>query len=136
MKKCLSILLCLAMAVCLVACSGGINTDEAKAHITSFLEAVEQADYEATKTYLHPDRPADLATFFANVESKEGLDFSAGIQIERFTGFSYSYYDSTVGGSACAWDIQLTVGTQRVEAEIEVVSNENGYGIYNFEIDT
>lgn len=117
------------------ACSGGISGDEAKAHINSFLEAVEAEDYEQAATFLHPERPADLKAFFEQIESEADLDFSSGIEVEKYTGFSSSYYDSTVDGSRYALDMDVKVGTAEIEMEIEIVSNENGYGIYNLDVD-
>lgn len=130
------LLLSLVMMLLATGCSGGISGDDAKAHINSFLDAVEADDYEKAATFLHPDRPTDLQVFFGNLESRENLDFSSGIAIERYSGFSSSYYDSTVDGSRYALDMEVKVGTEEIEMEIEIVSNDNGYGIYNLDVDT
>ena len=135
LKSSLLLTLCILCALSLFACSGGISGEEAKAYIGDFLGAVADGDYARAETLLHPERPAELAPFFANVEAEAGLDFSAGIEIERYTGFSTSFYDSSVGGSAYELRFRALVGDKSVEMTVEIVKNEAGYGIYNFNID-
>lgn len=135
-KKRLSVLLLGILIVLLASCSGGIDREEAKAFIGNFLEAVEAEDYEKAKTFLHPERPADLEAFFTGVEDREDIDFQAGITVEKYTGYSSSYYDSTVGGSTCELTMKAKVGEADVKITVEIVQNDNGYGIYNLNIDT
>lgn len=125
-----------AVLIMAVGCSGGIGRDEAKAYVNDFLNAVESGDYETASALLHPERPMDLEKFFANLEREEWLDFSAGIEIRRYTGFSSSYYDTSVGGSVYSLDMDVTVGGTVVEMEIELVRNDGGFGIYEVDIDT
>lgn len=126
----------LICAVSLASCSGGIKGDDAKAYINDFFDAVSAEDYERAEALLHPDRPADLEEFFLNIEKKEALDFQSGIEVERYTGMSSSYYDSTVDGSRYELVMQVSVDEKNVEFTIEIVQNENGYGIYNLNLDT
>ena len=77
---------------------------------------------------------ADLEAFFQGLESQAGLDFS-NIVIDKYTGFSSSYYDSTVKGAAYSLDMDVLAGGQDLEIEIEIVKNDNGYGIYNLDVD-
>ena len=126
--------LVLTLIFSLVGCSGGISGDDAKTHINSFLDAIEKSDYEEATTYLHPERPTDLKAFFEFIEKEEDLDFSS-IEITKYTGFSSSYYDSTVGGSTYTQSMKVDVGGKEAEMEIEIVKNDNGYGIYNLDID-
>ena len=78
----------------------------------------------------------DLETFLLNVEQEENVDFQAGIEIEKYTGFSSSMYDSTVNGSTYELTMRTKVGDKTVKFTIEIVKNENGYGIYNLDLDT
>lgn len=140
MKKALRILSVL-MIVCLCAlplsaCEGGIKGDEAKAFINDFFAAIVAEDYETAEGMLHPQRPADLKAFLQTVEEKEGVDFQNGIEIERYTGFSSSYYDSTVDGSTYELTMRTKVGEKTVRFVVEIVKNDAGYGIYNLNIDT
>lgn len=123
-----------ALLLSLTACGNGIKADRAKADTGSFFDAIKAGNYELAATYLHPDRPVDLKTFFEGIESKLNVDFS-DVKIVRYTGVSVSVYDSDVGGSCCELDADLSVSGVLFEAEIEFVKNDAGYGIYNFGID-
>ncbi len=127
-------ILVLTLIFSLGGCSGGISGDDAKTHINGFLDAIEKSHYEDAATYLHPERPTDLKAFFEFVEKEENLDFSS-IEITKYTGFSASFYDSTVGGSTYTQSMKVDVGGKEAEMEIEIVKNDNGYGIYNLDID-
>ena len=139
MKKTLKTMLiatiCCLSILALVSCGGGIKGDEAKVLINDFFAAVVEEDYEKAETFLHPERPGDLEEFFLNIEDKENVHFEAGITVEKYTGFSASYYDSTVGGSTYELTMRAKVGEQAVQFIIEIVKNEAGYGIYNLNVD-
>ena len=136
-KKILVIFTACCLCVCsLASCSGGIDKDEAKAFVANFFDAVEAEDYEKAETFLHPDRPADLEEYFLNIEESTLLDFQAGIEIQKHTGFSSSFYDSTVDGSIYTPIMSVKIGETVVKIAVQIVKNENGYGIYNLDIDT
>lgn len=136
LKSILIFLLCCSWIFLFASCEKGIDRNEADLFVENFLSAVAAEDYESATTFLHPDRPADLETFFLNIEQKEGIDFGEGIEIEKRTGFSSSYYDSTVGGSRYQPTMRIKVGDHTAKIVIEIVKNENGYGIYNLDINT
>ena len=119
-----------------VSCGNGIKGDEAKAFINDFFVAIVSEDYDKAESFLHPERPADLETFLLHVEKEENVDFQAGIEIEKYTGFSSSLYDSTIDGSTYELTMRTKVGDKKVIFTIEIVNNENGYGIYNLDLDT
>ena len=83
----------------LVSCSGGIKGDEAKTFINDFFSAIVAEDYDKAEEFLHPERPADLESFLLGIENEEDIDFQSGIKIEKYTGFSSAFYDSSVEGS-------------------------------------
>lgn len=135
-KMTLCSLLALLLCLCpLTACAGGVDSDQAKVFIGDFFAAVAAEDYETAETYLHPQRPADLEAFLTGIEEKERIDFQAGITIDRYTGFSSTLYDSTVEGATLELTMRATVGDQRVTFIVEIVENEDGYGIYNLNVD-
>lgn len=133
MKKILSFLLLTVMVLTLASCSGGIKGDEAKAHINSFLDAIEAEDYKAAEELLHPERPGDIEEFIETTESDMGLDFSS-ITVNKYTNFRSSYYDSTVAGSAYVLVMEVDLSGTTVKIEAEVVKNDAGFGIYNFDV--
>ena len=120
----------------LVSCGNAIKSDEAKEFINDFFDALVDEDYEKAEGYLHPDRPADLESFFLDVEKEADIDFQEGIEIEKYTGFHSSIYDSTVDGSAFELTMRTKVGDTEVIFTIEIVKNDSGYGIYNLDLDT
>ncbi len=134
MKKLVSILLAFICAFLLSACSNTISGDEAKSHINGFFEKIESEDYKAAEEFLHPDRPAELQLFFETLEKENNVDFSS-INIEKYTGFKSSMYESSVDGSSYSLTMEISVSNKIIEAEIEIVKNDNGYGIYNLDID-
>ncbi|MBQ8303652.1 MAG: hypothetical protein IJX79_03460 [Clostridia bacterium] len=134
MKKIACVFVVLMVVFSFSACSGGISGDEAKSHINGFLEKIEAEDYEAAEEFLHPERPGDLQEFFEALESEENVDFSS-INIEKYTGFKSSMYDSSVGGSTYSLTMKIAASDKIIRMEIEIVKNDNGYGIYNLDID-
>lgn len=136
LKGFLVTLICFSCIISLVSCKGGIKTDEAKSFISDFFDAVEAAEYDRAMTFLHPERPTELEPFFQGIENETGVDFQQGIEVERYTNFRYAYYDSTVDGSAYESTIRTDVGGHTVIFTVEIVQNDNGYGIYNLDVDT
>ena len=135
-KSALLIIISCICIISLVSCGKGIKRDEAKSLINDFFAAIVAEDYDKAEGFLHPERPADLEGFLLDIEKDEDIDFQAGIKIERYTGFSSSLYDSTVDGSTYELTMRTKVGDDKVIFTIEIVKNENGYGIYNLDIDT
>lgn len=139
MKKVLKftvpVLVVIIVILSFAGCSGGISRDDAQAHIRDFFDAIETKDYEQACALLHPERPADLETFFEGLSYAEDLDFSK-IEITKYTGFSSSFYDSTVGGSTYSLSMNVKAGDNEIKMKIEIVRNDNGFGIYNFDVDT
>ncbi len=118
-----------------VSCGNGIKGDEAKALINDFFAAIVAEDYEKAEGFLHPDRPqVDLESFLLDAEKEWNVDFQSGIEIEKYTGFSSSLFDSTVGGSRYELTMRTKIGDKTVRFTIEIVKNESGYGIYNLKL--
>lgn len=134
MRKFVSLFLVLILVFPLSACSGGISKDEAEAHIDGFLEKVSSEDYKAAEKFLHPERPADLQTFFEALKDEEDVDFSS-INIEKYTSFKSALFDSTINGSTYSMTMEISSADTSFQMEIEIVKNDNGYGIYNLDID-
>ncbi len=136
MKLCKRLIPCLIVLVMLLcSLTSCIDGDRAKGTVSDFLAAVEKEDFELAETYLHPERPADLKEYFNMVEEAKQVDFQAGIEILRYSGFKSSHYDSTVGGSTYETTVKAEIGGKNVSITVEVVENDVGYGIYNFTID-
>ena len=127
----------LLCAVCLIAfssCKGGINGEEAKATVNELFDAVVEEDYERANALFHPDRLTDSSEFFLMIEEESGLDFQEGIEIVKTTGVSSAYYDSEVGGSRYELTMLVTISDSDLSFTVELVKNENGYGVYNLHL--
>ena len=135
-KKLLVITVACLCVCSLASCGNGIKGEEAKALVNDFFVAIVAEDYDKAESFLHPERPGDLEAFLLNIEQEENVDFQAGIEIERYTGFSSSVYNSTVDGSRYELTMRTKVGDKTIKFTIEIVKNENGYGIYNLDLDT
>ena len=134
-KSILSVAAVLALCFALLGCSKGIKKDDAKAMAESFLTAVESGDFEAAKTYLHPEKPLDIEKYFSGIESREQIDFQNGIEITRYKEHSFSIYESEVDGSECELEINVIVDGVGLEFNIDIVKNDLGFGIYEFDFD-
>ena len=133
MKKLIALVLRVCCVFAFASCSSGISGDDAKSHINGFLEKVESGDYEAAEEFLHPERPANLKTFFENVSMQKNVDFS-DINIEKYTGFKSVLYDGSVDGPTYTLTMDISVSGKNGWLEIEIVRNDNGFGIYNLDI--
>ena len=133
-KLLLAFLACLC-AFSLVACAGGISSEEAEETILDFLAAIVAEDYALAESLLHPVKDVDLEVFFNDLEREEGVDFQEGIEIVRYVGFSSSLFDSTVGGAKYTLTLRVKMGGEDADLEVSVVRNEGGYGIYSFDLD-
>lgn len=125
--------LVLLVCLCLCAFTACIKTEDAKALASDFFAAVSAQDFEAASALLHPDRPADLARFFADLGEAEDIDFSQGIEIKKYVGFASSFYDTEVAGSSYKLTMRTAVGDKEITFAILIADNEGGYGIYDIE---
>ena len=127
----LSMLLCLGA---LTSCGEGISGDEAKATTTALFEALSAGSYEEAAALFHPDtltNAQNLSDYCAGLLNDYGIDVSKGMSIEKYTGFSSSMYDSTVGGARDELTMPVTVGDKICTFTTEVVRTDTGYGLIN-----
>lgn len=131
LRNMMIVIVLLVFAFTLVSCGTGIKAADAKDLINEFFNAVVEEDYQKAKTLLHPECSADIENFFLQVEKEKSVDFQRGITIDKYTGFSTSLYDSSVGGSRYELTMKTTVDGKSAEFTIEIIKNEAGYGIYH-----
>ena len=136
MKKMISILLLAVMVLSLAGCQGGVDMEQADKDMEAFFQAVAAGDFAAAQSLMHPSITDDLQAFFDGLEDQNSaLDFQNGLTWEREMNFRYSYYHSNVGGSQYIRSYLLQAGNVTLRAEIAIVSNEAGYGIYSLNIE-
>lgn len=133
----LSVLAALLLLITsLTACSGGITREEAKTAMDSLLVALDNENYAGAAALYHPDAAMTeelLAAFAEQVKTKVGIDLTEGATVEKITGISSSYYDSTVGGSRYELTARIQAGDKTASVTVEVIRNDKGYGIFKVE---
>ena len=136
-KIILPIILLLLISL-LTSCENAVSSDEAKELTLEMFECIEKDLYEDAAGLMHPSRHANadfLRIYIEEIEQDTGADFSDGIEIDYQIGFSSALYDSDVKGSRYGIEYIVKVGEYTFEAEIEVVRNDEGFGIYDIEFD-
>jgi hypothetical protein len=136
MKKMISILLLAVMVLSLAGCQGGVDMEKADADTDAFFQAVAVGDFAAAQSLVHPSFDEDLQVLFEGLEARNpGLDLQNGLTWDRQMNVQYSWYHSDVGGSQYIRSYLLQAGDVTLRAEIAIVSNEAGYGIYRLNIE-
>lgn len=126
----------LLLLTSLTACSGGVTREEAKTAMDSLLTALDNENYAEAAALYHPDAAMTeelLAAFAEQVKTKVGIDLTEGATVEKITGISSSYYDSTVGGSRYELTARIKAGDKTASLTLEVIRNDKGYGIFQVE---
>ena len=138
LKRFILPIMLLLLVAALVSCENAISSDEAKVLTGDMFECIEKELYEDAASRMHPSRKADadtLRSYIEELEQDTGADFSDGIEIEYQSGFSSALYDSEVKGSRYGIDYVVKVGEYTFDVEIDVVRNDDGFGIYDIEFD-
>ena len=130
----LSVLAALLLLITsLTACEGGVTREEARGAMDALLTALDNEDYAEAAALYHPDAAMTeelLAALAEQVKTKVGIDLTEGATVEKITGISSSYYDSTVGGSRYELTAKIQAGDKTASLTVEVIRNDRGYGIF------
>ena len=111
--------------------------DQAIEYSKEFCELLKDEDYNNAVTYLHSEYEMDaeeLCSYIQELERKNKVDFSDGIEYEKNISFSSTYYTSEYHGSAYEFTFKALIGNEKVEIYFTIIKNDNGYGIYSFGI--
>jgi len=131
----ISLLTVLVLALStLLGCSGGIPSERAEETVYGFLDALAVGDYTSAREYLHPHFSTDPEHIVSDTRDKLGIDLTDGIGERRINSREISVYASDVGGSRYTLGILAKCSGKRINLEITVVENEQGYGIYNVRV--
>ena len=89
---------------------------------------------------MHPDSPLkgeSLCLFLMNFEQNNSIDFSNGISFrDRTMGESYNNsqnYEGYLPGRLHVFILYVLIDRQVIKIYFEVLSNDNGFGVYSFE---
>lgn len=135
MKKAICILLCLSLLPLLCSCDNAISRDEAEYRIEKLMTALEGENYQGVLSLMHPDYKCDeeqIVELVDQVEKAEGVEFSDGITVARYTNFRSALYDSNVGGGYYSLSGYITVSEKQVYFKVELARTGEDFGICNF----
>ena len=127
--------LCLLLAS-LTACSGGVTREETQTASESLFVALSEGDYEAAAALFHPDKtktPDELSSYCEILVTDYDVDLTDGAVIERYTGMKSAFYDSNVDGSLYELVMEIKVADTSTIFRVQVVRNDAGFGIWNFD---
>lgn len=127
------ILVCCTVSLSLISC--GIDMGDGKDHVNGFFDAVSEEDFEKAATFLHPEIDADVKALFEEVETSWGVEVKDGISVKTYTGFKTVIHDTSVDGSVLTFSLVLEIDTVSTTAQVTLVENDSGFGIYWFNID-
>ncbi len=134
-KKILSAFLLLSLVFSLCSCENAISREEAKRNIEELITCLSAEEYDNVIALMHPDYQCDKALIkdlINEVEKAEGVDFSNGAAVKRYTGFRTALYDSNVGGGYYSLSGYLTVSGKDVYFKVEFARTGEEFGICNF----
>lgn len=139
MKRIIAICCMLIMlASVLVSCGKGISVKETKEQTKLFIEALIDQDIAEAAGFFHPDTGIttedDLNDFLQQLQDA-GIVLSGEITEFKVYGFSTSYYSSEYKGSGCQIEATVAIGDSKYTVKSLLVRNDNGYGLYNFNIE-
>ena len=137
MKKVLSLFLVVAMLL-LSGCSAlKENIKDGAEFVRSFCEILTNGDNYKTYELFHPDSEmtmGEFAFYVVNSQIQEGYNFSEGITVGRCTGYSVSY-GRKYNGTLYEYTYKMKIGEVDAIGSFSVLENEEGYGIYSFNIE-
>ena len=112
--------------------------DDAMILVENFCIALADDDLDGAKEYLHSNSTPSkdgLASFVLKLEQTNNIDFSDGVAFKRRTAAASTYYDSKYDGSVHEITYTMVISKKTIDFFFVVVSNDNGYGIYNFGVE-
>ena len=115
------------------------KANEAHVMVRDFISALEQGDFEAAMTYVHPASGATaemLENMVLNLKDQCGVDIADGVE---YVGQVDLYTNSSVGvggEKTIKHDVGRTIKIdgRTFEMAAVVLENSAGYGILSFEI--
>lgn len=137
------LLLCLSLGACTTYTTrvSGTNVAVKDVHrelIEGFLTALATGDTDAACALMHPSRGTtaeELTTYVRDVELAEGIRWKDGVEV-----LAYTSYVRRTSGSAVTHEITADVcigdPSMYYEMKVEILSDDNGEGIYNIHLTT
>ena len=130
----LSVLLAFALLFALASCAGNISDENAKADVTDFFNALEVQNHARAKTLLHPGSDIDVAAFAEALEASHGLRYTDGVTVEDVTVTKNTVYTGAERSTHKILSVTLLVNETRISANVHLLKDGAGYGIYRITV--
>ena len=136
------ILLCsLCLLLCFSSCTL-INrvkqeTEKTVAFTGDFVQLVEEPSVEKAEELLHPQSNLSPETVLEKIQGNDklaNLDFSQEITVGEISDVKILPQDAELGGNVYSIDCQILVGDTPINVSLTILSTEDGFGLYDFEI--
>ncbi len=131
----------LCVLLCLSSCSFINEMKEESQKITEFAEQitvlVKNPTVEKAEELVHPSSPLtpeNVVDMVKNNEKLCSLDLSQEITLGDIGDIDMSYHDETLGGNVYTVECQILVGDTPVDVLVKLLSNDQGFGIYDLDI--
>lgn len=146
MKKLLKFtVLALCILVSLSSCTfikSLLNEAKTEAeHVAEFTEELvvlmEEPSIEKAEELVHPNSPLTPESVLEKIENNEkikNLDFSGEVSIGEITNLNMSYHDKELGGNLYEAECQVTVSGTTIDITLKLLSTDEGFGLYDFDI--
>jgi hypothetical protein len=135
LSVCCLVLLLLAASACE---KGGIPRERSEATAKDFLLAFMTLRGEDASLLMHPSRAStgeDLNKYNAHILKEYGVDSSKSPSILKESSYTAEKNREGYGGAYTAWTFSVSADGKTFSATVEIVLNDDGYGVYNFHFD-
>ncbi len=103
-----------------------------------FADLVQNPTLEKAEELVHPSSPLTAQVIIDRIQSNEkltSLDTSGEIRVDNIEDIKMSYHDEELGGNVYTVSCDIIVGTTPISVTIIILSTDEGFGLYNFEIE-
>ena len=142
MKTVTKILSVLCLALLLLAVSacekGGIPKTQSEETAKDFLLAFMEKRGEDAALLMHPSRAstgADLDKYAVFILEEYGVDLTKEPRIVKESAYTADENREGYGGAYTAFTFTVSADGKTFSATVEIVQNDDGYGVYNFHFD-
>ena len=137
--KILSVLFLALLLLAVSACEkGGIPKTQSEATAKDFLLAFMEKRGADAALLMHPSRAStgeDLNEYGAYILEEYGVDLSKSPSILKEASYTAEKNREGYGGAYTAFTFTVSADGKTFSATVEIVQNDDGYGVYNFHFD-
>jgi len=142
-KKLFAVNLVLFMTLTLIGCGNSkeeeievqkTKLEEHKGIITRFLDALAADDYKKLSEFLYSDPNNDFKDYCENTQTNQGIDFSEGYELIRYTEEYYMDSEGDVEGTLYIYEAKVNFGEEKCYVALQILDDGKKAGIVSFEV--